>query len=571
MNQTRCLLTLTMCVLLTSAVRISTAATFTCETSGVACLIVAIHVANSTPEPDTIQLAAGTYLLTAVDNTTVGANGLPSVTSPITLQGVGAAQTVIVRVPSAPMFRLLHVAPTGALTVQGLTMTGGGASTSFAGGGIQNEGTLALMASRLANNGAGADGGGLANFGGQVTIERSEVVSNGAPHLGGGLYTSGGTVVITNSTFAGNSGGTFGGGLLNSGGTVVITHSTFRSNGAILGGGLANVPRTPTPSGTVVITNSTFAGNRANEGAGLFNNDAEMRLTNTTVVGNASGGFYDWALLNIGGSVELVNTIFAQNLGSVSPRPDCGDPLMSRGHNLFGDRMTCAIALQPTDLLGDPGLDAYADEGQPGHGHYPLLEDSPLIDAGDDRACLATDQLGNHRAGPCDIGAIEFQPPAAPPSLAIRLNQSTFQPGQTLRVTLDLSNPGPILTTDVYVGVILPDGVNTLFLTNVSPLEGVMTALSSDPRTFARLLRNVSWPAGMRATQQDYFTHTFTGLESSGTYHVLVGWTKPNSLEDGRIDEGDILALAWVPFTFTRGSTPALYATMRAIQAKHGK
>jgi uncharacterized repeat protein (TIGR01451 family) len=162
-------------------------------------------------------------------------------------------------------------------------------------------------------------------------------------------------------------------------------------------------------------------------------------------------------------------------------------------------------------------------------------------------------------------------PIPAEPSLAIRLNQPTFQPGQTLRVTIDLSNPGPILTTDVYVGVILPDGVNTLFLTNVSPLEGVMTTLSSDPSTFARLLRNVSWPAGMRATQQDYFTHTFTGLESSGTYHVLVGWTKPNSLEDGRIDEGDVLALAWAPFSFTRGSTPALYATMRAIQAKHRK
>jgi uncharacterized repeat protein (TIGR01451 family) len=151
----------------------------------------------------------------------------------------------------------------------------------------------------------------------------------------------------------------------------------------------------------------------------------------------------------------------------------------------------------------------------------------------------------------------------AGPSLALTVNQATFQPGQTLRVTLDLSNPGPSLTTDVYVGVILPDGVNTLFPTNVSPLEGVITTLSSDPRTFARLLRNVSWPAGMRATQQDYFTHTFTGLEPLGTYHVLVGWTKPNSLEDGRMDEGDVLALAWAPFTFTRGGTEALYAKCR--------
>jgi uncharacterized repeat protein (TIGR01451 family) len=228
------------------------------------------------------------------------------------------------------------------------------------------------------------------------------------------------------------------------------------------------------------------------------------------------------------------------------------------------------VTLQPSDLRGDPDLDAYADDGLPGHGHYPPLPDSRVLNAGNDAACPPQDQLGSPRAGTCDIGAVEFQP-LLPPSLAIRLNQATFQPGQTLRVTLDLSNPGPILTTDVYVGVILPDGVNTLFLTNFSPLEGVMTTLSSDPRTFARLLRNVSWPAGMRATQQDYFTHTFTGLEPLGTYHFLVGWTKPNSLEDGRIDEGDVLALAWTPFTFTRGSTQALDDTMRAIQAKHGK
>jgi uncharacterized repeat protein (TIGR01451 family) len=162
-------------------------------------------------------------------------------------------------------------------------------------------------------------------------------------------------------------------------------------------------------------------------------------------------------------------------------------------------------------------------------------------------------------------------PIPAGPSLALTVNQATFQPGQTLHVTLDLSNPGPILTTDVYVGVILPDGVNTLFLTNFAPLEGVITTLSSDPRTFARLLRNVSWPAGMRATQQEYFTHTFTGLEPLGTYHFLVGWTKPNSLEDGRIDEGDVLALAWAPFTFTRGGTEALYAKMQAIRARRAK
>jgi hypothetical protein len=144
-------------------------------------------------------------------------------------------------------------------------------------------------------------------------------------------------------------------------------------------------------------------------------------------------------------------------------------------------------------------------------------------------------------------------PPSEPPSLALLLNQSIFQPGKTLRMALHLRNPGPILTTDAYVGVIFPDGQTVLWLTNTAPLEGVTTRLDSNPNTFALMLRNVSWPAGLNATQQDYLTHTFTGLEPIGTYHFVVGWVRPGSLSDGRIDEGDILALAWAPFSFSPG------------------
>jgi hypothetical protein len=65
--------------------------------------------------------------------------------------------------------------------------------------------------------------------------------------------------------------------------------------------------------------------------------------------------------------------------------------------------------LLPTDLTGDPGLGPFTDDGIPGHGHFPLLPGSPAIDAGNDAACPATDQLGQSRVGRCDIGAIEFE------------------------------------------------------------------------------------------------------------------------------------------------------------------
>jgi hypothetical protein len=75
----------------------SQAAEFTCASGDVACLIMAIREANANGEANTITLEAGTYPLTTVDNNTDGSNGLPSIASPLTLQGAGAAATVIER------------------------------------------------------------------------------------------------------------------------------------------------------------------------------------------------------------------------------------------------------------------------------------------------------------------------------------------------------------------------------------------------------------------------------------------------------------------------------------------
>src|SRR5881397_310360 len=51
------------------------AANFACAAGDVACLIAAVNAANTNGQVNTITLAAGTYTLTAVDNTTDGPNG----------------------------------------------------------------------------------------------------------------------------------------------------------------------------------------------------------------------------------------------------------------------------------------------------------------------------------------------------------------------------------------------------------------------------------------------------------------------------------------------------------------
>jgi len=87
--------------------------------------------------------------------------------------------------------------------------------------------------------------------------------------------------------------------------------------------------------------------------------------------------------------------------------------VISRENNLLGDAGGCTITLLSGDLMGDPGLAPFADAGVPGRGHFPLLPESPAIDAGHPAVCLPTDQLGRPRQGSCEIGAVEFQPTLA--------------------------------------------------------------------------------------------------------------------------------------------------------------
>ena len=164
------------------------AAEVTCAAGDVACLIAAVHTANATGKADTITLEAGTYTLTAVDHDADGPTGLPSITSALTLRGAGAQNTVLERAAGAPPFRLLHVAATGGLTLEGLTLQGGDVATTNAGGGIWNQGTLTLTRSTLSGNVAN-NGGGIVSAG-PLTIINSTLSGNVA-NSGGGIIVTG--------------------------------------------------------------------------------------------------------------------------------------------------------------------------------------------------------------------------------------------------------------------------------------------------------------------------------------------------------------------------------------------
>jgi hypothetical protein len=149
-------------------------------------------------------------------------------------------------------------------------------------------------------------------------------------------------------------------------------------------------------------------------GGGLCGGNTTHVLNSTIVDNSSSPGITLDCGGGILGPVVLQNTILAHNVcgaGGTIPSncSSLGGTLLSLGNNLIGDLTRCSIDLLPSDRVEDPDLDDYADDGSPGHGHYPLLPGSPAINAANPTVCPKTDQLGEKRVGTCDIGAIEFQ------------------------------------------------------------------------------------------------------------------------------------------------------------------
>lgn len=192
-----------------------------CDT---AALINAIDVANTTPGADTLQLFEGcVYTLTTSNNNWYGPNGLPAITSDITIVGNGAK---IERSANAgmPPFRLFHVAgnwsgmPRGRLTLRDLGIfTGiarggsslqGGAGAGM-GGAIFNQGDLVLSGVTLSSNQAiGGNGGaaGLGSGGGGMGEDAGSANGGGFGAFAGGFGGAGGSGAATGG---GGGGGGF--------------------------------------------------------------------------------------------------------------------------------------------------------------------------------------------------------------------------------------------------------------------------------------------------------------------------------------------------------------------------
>ena len=305
--------------------------TFVCTGGDSGCVIASMAKANANgPGHDYLFLQAGTYTLTRQDNRHLsgegeferagGWNGLPRNTGALTIIGAGQGVTWLGRDPQAPPFRLFDNAPSGGLTLYGLTLAQGdlGDRDIFGYGGcLYNEGSMMLVQSTVREC-AGSLGGGLYNQAkGELLIKGSVIVDNSA-WLGCGGIGAYGTTRIEHRSWIGDNVAPLGGGLCGGAFTsLTIEDSVIDGNistgggGGIAAAGKANLARVLVSENVaggngggiehrgdnLLVTNSTFWGNRAaGNGGGLAITPStapfptsEAHLRDVAVLGNTAG------------------------------------------------------------------------------------------------------------------------------------------------------------------------------------------------------------------------------------------------------------------------------------------
>jgi hypothetical protein len=269
---------------------------------GAAGLVAAVNQANQSGGGTIVLAARCNYQLTAAVVTGAnGPDGLPLITTAITIEGNGAAISGNGSPYTTNQFRLLEVTTTGTLSAANLTIQEGGSLNP--GAGILNDGSTTLTNATVQNNETTVSGGAIANNGGLRVV--------GSTISGSGL----------------NIGSVLGGGLYNTG-QATLSQTVVTGNAGHSGGGIANSGQL-TLSGSAVTSNTALdcvACHGAGYGGGLYNTGGTATLISTTVASNFAGGpdassqGFGGGIYVAGGTVTLAGGVVAANT------PDNCDP-----------------------------------------------------------------------------------------------------------------------------------------------------------------------------------------------------------------------------------------------------
>jgi hypothetical protein len=161
-------------------------------------------------------------------------------------------------------------------------------------------------------NGSAANGGGISNTGGNLTISNSLVTSNETTNRGAGMYSTGATasILIQNSTLSLNSSSQSGSAIHNrDGSTLTISSSTISGNTtAVSGGAIYNT------NSSLTISSSTLSNNKSGTQGGAIAaaNSTNTSISNVYFSGNTSGSD-GGAIFNANNSMTLSSSSFTGN------------------------------------------------------------------------------------------------------------------------------------------------------------------------------------------------------------------------------------------------------------------
>lgn len=344
----------------------------------------AITQANASGSANTINLSAGTYLLSLSSGggTANEARDL-DIFSNVTIVGAGAGQTVIA---SQGAWRHFEVSG-GELNLSGVTLRNGlqtGTDTDQSesrGGSIYVHSGASLVLSRSIIEDSTAQNGGAVYVQGTATLTDVELRRNAARSSGGALYSEGWTS-LSRVTVANNTAAKDGGGLYQTG------------------------------SNLLRLVNLTLSGNRAQETGGGLYADAAAALLNVSVVNNVTGG--NNGPSSGGGiyvssgafAVGVANSLFSGNVDNFGNISHSNRQLASGGNNLIANQSGVLLAGSDRNV-GNIPLASLANNGGVSRTHA-LLAASPAINAANSSLAPSTDQRGTARQGAADIGAFEY-------------------------------------------------------------------------------------------------------------------------------------------------------------------
>jgi parallel beta-helix repeat protein/predicted outer membrane repeat protein len=298
--------------------------------------------------------------------------------------------------------------------------------------------------------------------------------------------------------------------------------------------------------GAATLTNCTVSGNSAgNSGGGLVLYSSSTTLTDCTVSGNSAGSTGS-GLDNKYGKATLTNTIVAGNTkddiaGSYSGTNSLigGNPLLAPLGNYGG----------PTQTM-------------------PLLPGSPAIDAGTSTGAPATDQRGEGRLGPVDIGAFESQgfTLTAVAGSAPQTSNVGTPFANLLAVTVTANNALEPVDGGIVSFVAHPEtsGATAIFSALSAVITGGQAAISAEPNNALGSYDVVASATGAPSTAfaltniGSVFTSLVVNTTSASLFPGAGLLSLPEAVAFANLDTSGIATITFDPTVFATAQTITL-------------